>query len=170
MLEGPIALRKTEERLSRNLQRPELEATVGRIVRRCGAAHVAPDSLLVLDPGEVSKKYAQKMEFLDTVRDGIAHDPAQGYWTLHVIATQVDSSRMVPLYQRLWSTSAPDCTSENDEILQAVDPVREHVGVWGVWVIDRDGDRITLFAPLLERCARFLVRLVAVIALWLDMI
>ena len=49
--------------------------------------------------------------------------------------------------------------SENDEILRAVDAVRSHVGGRGVWVIDRGGDRINLFDPLLERDARFLVRL-----------
>lgn len=159
-LEEPIALRKTEERLSRNLQRPELEAVLGGNLLRLAANRVAADSLLVLDPSDLSKKYAKKMEFLGTVRDGSAHELAQGYWTLHVIATQVDSSQMAPLYQRLWSASAPGFVSENEEILQAVDRVREHAGGRGIWVIDRGGDRINLFAPLLERHARFLVRLV----------
>jgi hypothetical protein len=158
-LEERIALRKTHERLSRNLQQRGLGDAVQDNVLALAAPQVAEDTLLILDPSDIAKKYARKMQYLGTVRDGSAHDLAQGYWTLHVIGTQVDSNRMVPLYQRLWSAEAPDFTSENDEIMRAVDAVRAHTGNRGVWVIDRGGDRINLFVPLLERGARFLVRM-----------
>lgn len=158
-LEEPISLHKTHDRLSRNLQREDLEATVQDNVLRMAQAHVGRDTLLILDPSDISKKYAEKMEYLATVRDGSEQDLAQGYWTLHVIGTQVGSSRIVPLFQRLYSAQAPEFVSENDEILGAVDKVRKHMGDRGIWVIDRGGDRINLFAPLLERKARFLVRL-----------
>lgn len=158
-LEESIPLRKTENRLSRNLQRPELEETVQHNVLRKAAGHIQDDTLLVLDPSDVSKKYAKKMEHLAWVRDGSAHELALGYWTLHVIGTQVGSSRITPLYQRLYSADAPGFVSENEEILNAVDTVRGHLGDRGIWVIDRGGDRINLFAPLLERKERFLVRL-----------
>src|SRR5690606_16155565 len=95
------------------------------------------------------------------VRDGSEHDLAQGYWTLHVIGTQVGSSRIVPLFQRLYSAEAPEFVSENDEILGAVDKVREHMGDRGIWVIDRGGDRINLFAPLLELKRQLLVNLLS---------
>jgi len=100
------------------------------------------------------------MEFLATVRDGSAHDFALGYWALHVIGAEVDSNKMTPLYQRLWSAEAPDFTSDNDEILRAIDAVMAHVGRRGLWVMDRGGDRINLFGPMLDRGARFLFRLV----------
>jgi hypothetical protein len=158
-LEEAISLHKTENRLSRNLMRPELEATVQHHVLRLAAGHIGRDTLLVLDPSDVSKKYAQKMEYLATVRDGSEQELAQGYWTLHVIGTEVGSSQMTPLYQRLYSAEAPEFVSENEEILGAVDTVRAHLGDRGIWVIDRGGDRINLFAPLLERKERFLVRL-----------
>ena len=100
------------------------------------------------------------MEYLATVRDGSAHDLGQGYWTLHVVGAELDSNKLVPLYQRLWSCEAPDFVSENEEILRAVDAVMAHVGHRGIFVCDRGGDRINLFGPLLDRKARFLVRLV----------
>ena len=158
-LEERIPLHKTEDRLSRNLQRKALEDTVQHNLLRMAAGHLGPDTLLVLAPSDIAKKYAKKMEFLATVRDGSAHDLAQGYWTMHVIGTEVGSKRMTPLYQRLYSAQAPGFVSENEEILRAVDTVRMHVGGRGIWVVDRGGDRINLFAPLLERRARFLVRL-----------
>lgn len=159
-LEEGVALRKTQWRLSRNLQRPELERTLQDNVLRMGAGHIGNDTLLIIDPSDLSKKYAKKMEFLAWVRDGSAHDLARGYWTLHIIGAEVDSQKMTPLYQRLWSAEAPGFNSENDEILRAIDAVMGHVGHRGVWVMDRGGDRINLFAPMLERRARFLFRLV----------
>jgi len=159
-LEEAIALRKTQWRLSRNLQRPELEKMIQDNVLAMGAGRIGQDTLLIIDPSDVAKKYAKKMEFLATVRDGSAHDFTSGYWTLHVVGAEVNSSGMTPLYQRLWSAEAPDFISENDEILRAVDAVMAHVGRRGLWVMDRGGDRINLFGPLLDRGARFLFRLV----------
>ena len=159
-LEEDISLRKTEWRLSRNLQRGELEEAVGGNLLRRSASHIDTDTLIIIDPSDLSKKYAKKMEFLARVRDGSTGKLVDGYWTLHGIGAELDSSKMVPLYQRLWSAEAPGHISENDEILKAVDAVMTHVGRRGLWMMDRGGDRINLFAPMLDRGARFLFRLV----------
>ena len=159
-LEEAIPLRKTQWRLSRNLQRSELEDTIQDNLLRMAASRIGEDALLVIDPSDLSKKYAKKMEYLARVRDGSAHDFANGYWTLHVMGAEVGSEQMVPLYQRLWSADAPDFESENEEILRAVDAVQAHIGQRGIWVMDRGGDRINLFGPMLDKKARFLFRLV----------
>ena len=159
-LEEDISLRKTQYRLSRNLQRPELEDTVQANLLRMASSHVGNDTLLIVDPSDISKKYAKKMEYLATVRDGSAHDLVQGYWMLHIIGCEVDSDGIVPLYQHLWSARAPEFTSENDEIMRGIDAVAAHVGHRGIYVFDRGGDRINLFEPILDRGLRFLFRLV----------
>lgn len=159
-LQEPIALRKTHWRLSRNLQRKAIEGVVQDNILRMAAPREGRDTLLIIDPSDVAKKYAQKMQYLATVRDGSAHDLAQGYWTLHVMGTELGTETLVPLYQRLYSADAPDFVSENAEILRAVDAVRAHARDRGLWVMDRGGDRINLFGPLLERKARFVFRLV----------
>ncbi len=159
-LEESIALIKTEERLSRNLQRPELEGVVQENVMKMASAHIGRDTLLIIDPSDITKKYAKKMEYLATVRDGSEHELGNGYWTLHIVGTELESNKITPLYQRLWSCDAPGFVSENEEILRGVDAVMKHVGNKGVYLYDRGGDRINLFGPLLDRSARFLVRLV----------
>ncbi len=85
---------------------------------------------------------------------------ADGYPMIHVIGCEVGSKQILPLYQRLYSYTAPDFVSENDEILKAIDAVMQHVGKRGIWVIDRGADRIKLFTPLLQKEARFLVRMI----------
>jgi len=106
-LEEPISIKKTEERLSRNLQRKELEKTVQANVTRKAAGQVGEETLLIIDPSDLSKKYAKKMQYLATVRDGSEGELANGYWTLHVIGTELESPEMLPLYQRLYSAEAP---------------------------------------------------------------
>ena len=48
-LEEGIALIQTEERLSRNLQRPELESVVQDSVLKMAAGHIGRDTLLILE-------------------------------------------------------------------------------------------------------------------------
>lgn len=159
-LQEKISIKKTEERLSRNLQREELERTVQGNVMRLASKQVGEETLLMIDPSDVSKKYAKKMEYLATVRDGSQGELATGYWTLHVIGTELESPEMLPLYQRLYSANAPQFVSENDEILRAIDAVRAEIGKKGLWIMDRGGDRIHLFEPILDRELEFLFRLV----------
>jgi Transposase DDE domain len=49
-------------------------------------------------------------------------------------------------------------TSENAEVLAAVDLIRTHTQGRGIWAIDRGGDRKKLLEPLLDRGARFVIR------------
>ena len=102
-----IALIKTEERMSRNLQRPELERVVQENVMKMASAHIGRDTLLIIDPSDTTKKYTKKMKYLSTVRDGSEHELGKGYWTLHLVGTELESNKIVPLYQRLWSCDAP---------------------------------------------------------------
>ena len=70
VLEENISLKKTHERLSRNLGMYELEKTLLQNLLSLAKKHVGKDTLLVLDPSDLSKKYAEKMEHLCRVRDG----------------------------------------------------------------------------------------------------
>jgi len=161
VLEETIALKKTHERLCRNLGDERLEQILAHNVLSISKKHIEKDTLLVLDPSDLSKKYAEKMEYLCRIHDGSEGTLADGYPLVHVIGCEVDSKDIVPLYQRLYSYTAPEFSSENDEILHAVDTVQKHVGPQrGIWVIDRGADRIKLYEPLLKRKARFLIRMV----------
>ena len=158
-LNEPIALKKTIERLSSRLARKGLgEEITDRVIEQ-GAARVGRDTLLILDPSDITKPYAEKMEYLAEVRDGSEGTIGKGYWLIEVIAAEAGEREMTPLYQSLYSQEAPGFESENSEILAAVDAVAKHTGKNGVWVIDRGGDRFKLLQPMLRDERRFIIRM-----------
>ena len=69
-LEERIPLHATHKRLSRNLAKPQLEHAVGRNILRLGARRIKENTLLIVDPSDIQKKYAQKMQYLAQVHDG----------------------------------------------------------------------------------------------------
>ena len=157
-LQEKIPLIRTEKRLSRNLKSAELEKELTPQLVRMGSSRVQPNTVLALDLSDVRKEYAQKMENLATVRDGSTGELHNGYWLCDVTGAEVNGSEIVPLYQRLYSAEAKDFTSENAEVLAAVDLIREHAQGRGIWTIDRGGDRKKLLEPLLDRGERFVIR------------
>ncbi len=69
-LEEPVSIKKVEERLSRQLGRKGLDGKVQENVLKLADGRIGKDTLLILDPSDVMKKYAKKMEYLAEVHDG----------------------------------------------------------------------------------------------------
>jgi len=157
-LDEPITIKKTEERLSNNLADPRILDAVGDSLLTMGASRIHDDSLLIVDPSDLCKKYAKQMEYLAEVRDGSEQTIGNGYWMCEVVGAETGGSEVVPLAQSLWSQEAPDHVSENDEILKLVRRVYDATGRRGVFVIDRGGDRRELYKELVPGGYRFLIR------------
>lgn len=155
-----ISLKKTEERLSHHLAAPELGPRLQQQILADAAGKIHRDTLLVVDPTDIRKPYAQAMPHLATVRDGSSGALVRGYWACVALACEPASRRVLPLMQRLWSAAAPDYESENAELLAMVDGIAAAAQKRGIFVLDRGGDRLMLYKPLLERGLRFIVRLV----------
>jgi hypothetical protein len=153
-----IPLIQTEKRLSRNLKKAKLERHLTPQLVRMASARVQSNTVLALDLGDIRKEYAQKMENLATVRDGSTGELHPGYWLCDVTAAEVNGSQILPLYQKLFSAEAKDFTSENAEVLAAVDLIGAQTRGRGIWAMDRGGDRKNLLEPLLDRGARFVIR------------
>lgn len=158
-LEEGISLKKLIDRLSRQLKRRGLRKQVRHNQLELAAKRIDKKTLLVVDPTDISKPYAEKMEYLAQVRDGSEGEIREGYWCCQVVGAQRGSPEVLPLYQELYSQEAPDFVSENEEILKAVDRVSEAAKGRGIWVLDRGGDREKILKPLLAGQHDFLVRL-----------
>jgi hypothetical protein len=158
-LEEKIPLHATHKRLSRNLANTELEHEVGRNILRLGAKRIKKDTLLIVDPSDVQKKYAQKMQYLAEVHDGSENSVGKGYWLCEVVGCEVGSHEITPLAQELWSQEAPDFISENDQILSIIGRVREATEDRGIILYDRGGDRRKLLIPWTkDDSCRYMVR------------
>ena len=156
-LEEEIALKKVIERLSRQLNRQGLRGAVGKNLLELAAWRVEKETLLIVDPTDVSKPYARKMQYLARVRDGSRGEIRDGYWCCEVVGARRGSAEVLPLYQELYSQKAPDFVSENDEILKAIGRVSKATQGRGIWVMDRGGDREEILEVLLKRGHPFLV-------------
>jgi hypothetical protein len=154
-----ILLKKTEERLSRHLATPGLGRTVQQQIVAHAARRVTDQTLIVVDPTDIRKPYAQAMPHLATVRDGSTGELVNGYWACVALACEPECRRVLPLMQELWSAAAPDYQSENTQLLSIIDTVAGATAKRGIYVLDRGGDRMKLYEPLLERGLRFIIRL-----------
>ncbi len=159
-LEEPTTIKKTEERLSRQLGREGLGEVVQDNLLAKASKQINDDTLLIIDPSDIKKKYAKKMQYLGRVRDGSEGQLAEGYWVCNVVGAELDREGIIPMYQHLYSAKAPDFVSENNEILKCVDAIFRHIERRGIWVMDRGGDRGDLIRPFLSLLIRFLIRLV----------
>lgn len=158
-LEEPISLKKSHERLSRQLSRQGLGQELNNNLLSRACKHIRDDTLLIIDPTDISKKYAKHMQYLSKVRDGSTGQIRDGYWVCSVVGAHVDSDEIIPLYQHLYSAEAPEFISENAEILRCVDTISNYIGDRGIWVMDRGADRSELIKPFLGGSKRFLIRL-----------
>lgn len=155
------ALIKTEDRLSRNLDDEDFTERVNDEICRLAAPKITDDMVIAIDPGDIRKKYAKKMEFLGKVRDGSENEIGHGYPLCKAVASDIESKKGIPLYCEAYSHSAYDVKSENDQIFKAIDTIFKHIGDRGIHAIDRGGDRGFIYEKYLkrEKPIRFVIRL-----------
>jgi hypothetical protein len=160
-MESRVSLKKTEERFSRQLIKPDIWGCLQKSILSMASERVKEKTLLILDLSDLKKPYAEKMEYLAQVRDGSdGGEIVDGYWTNQVIATEANSNEITPLYYSLYSQKSPDFESENREIIKAFDQVGKAVQNRGICVIDRGADRDDLYEALLKNKRNFIIRLV----------
>jgi hypothetical protein len=128
-LEEGTSLKKIIDRLSRQLSRAGLRERVRENLLRLAAGRIGEETLLVIDPTDIGKRYARSMEYLARVRDGSEGVIRDGYGCWQVVAARRGSAEVPPLYQELYSQDAHDFDSENDEILKAVEKRRSIIWI-----------------------------------------
>jgi hypothetical protein len=153
---------KTEDRLSRNLDDEDFTDGINEEILRLASSKVTEDMVIAIDPGDLRKKYAKKMEFLGKVRDGSEHEIGEGYPLCKAVATDIESHKVIPLYCEAYSFLSGDVKSENAQLLKLIDAMFRHLEGRGIHAMDRGGDRGVLYKKYLgqEKPKRFVIRLV----------
>ena len=112
-LKEGITPKKVEDRLSRMLSSKGLERDLHDVIAAEGSRKVHRDTLIILDPSDVQKPYARKMEHLAKVWDGSKGEVGDnlGYWGCMAVACESGGRRPIPLHFRLWSADSPGFVS-----------------------------------------------------------
>lgn len=150
---------KTEDRLSRNLDDVDLTEIINNEICRLASNKINENSIIAIDPGDIAKKYAKKMEFLYKVHDGSEGEIVNGYPVCAAVATDLETKSLIPLYLEAYSTIADGFESENKQIFKAIEMITKNVGNKGVYVIDRGGDRPAIFNQMFKNNLKFVIRL-----------
>ena len=157
-LDESIALKKTEERLSRNLKTKGLDGKLNEIIAKEGSSKIKKNTIIIVDPTDIRKEYAEKMPHLATVRDGSTGEMATGYSGCIAIACELGTRKMTPLHLRMWSSEAPDFISENYQVLDVIRTIKSASGNRGIFVYDRGGDRKNIMHTMLDLDCRMVIR------------
>jgi len=83
-------LLKTEDRLSRNLDDEDLTDSINAEILRLGGSKATEGMVIAIDPGDLQKKYAKKMEFLGQVSDESEKEIGGGYPLCKAEATDIE--------------------------------------------------------------------------------
>ena len=158
-LNEPIPLIKTEDRLSRNLDDRDFTEEINGQICRLGSRKVLDDMVIAIDPGDIRKRHASRMECLCKIHDGSEHEIGDGYWLAKAVAADIEHKKVIPLYLEAYSQEAKDFKSENDQLFKVIDAVGAAIGTKGIYAIDRGGDRGKLYDKFLEQEKRFVIRL-----------
>ena len=157
-LDEKISLKKTIDRLSRNLN----EFTGGaRLLHNyvCKVKKLFCDrTILIFDDSDITKPQSPKMEGIGTVRDGSTGQLGQGYHTLAVAALSPKRKQPIGIYTRVYSASEKDFVSADEETLKALRYVGKHFKKKHIRAFDRGYDNNLYYNYLVDNNEKFVIR------------
>lgn len=155
-----ISLKKTWERLSRNMGRANLWREVMAAHVRENRRSFRSKRYWVLDLTDIRKMYAKAMEGLGGIHDGSTGESGLGYWVVNIagVSPQTDSISLMSSELYSLEHEQEKAASENSKIITSVSYLREHLDVSRPVVIDRGGDRRVLIEDFLQHKQQFIIR------------
>ncbi len=120
-LKEDITLKKTVDRLSRNLMSFEDGETLWKNYIKEVQAEFDEDTVLINDDSDISKPCSRKLEGLCRVRDGSTGEVADGYWYAGVSALTAKHRQPIPIYGRVYSSNEKEYVSNNAETLKSLE-------------------------------------------------
>jgi len=153
-----VTLKKTIDRLSRNLgafqERAKLRENAVVKYKSC----LSDRSVLIIDGGDITKPCSPKMEYIGRVRDGSTGEYGYGYHTLSVTALTPEKKMPICVYSTVYSASEPDFVSEDDEVLKALKFIGDHFDKKCIRAFDRGYDANIYYEYLIKCGEKFIIR------------
>ena len=158
-LKEDIKLKKTIERLSRNLnsfyEKQPLMQNYLSLVKQ----HVKDDyAVIVIDNSDIAKPSSRKLEALSEIRDGSTGEITQGYLTIEAAVLSETGNMPLPVYEKVFSAAEKGFVSETYENLCCLKSLSENFSRKCVRTLDRGFDANDYYRYLLKHNERFVIR------------
>ena len=153
-----IALKKTIERLSRNLGSFNGGKLLFANYLKKVKGLMSTGTLLIVDGGDITKPCSRKMEHMARVYDGSTGGIGDGYMTIAVTALTPGRKMPTGVYTKVFSPAEPGFVSEDAEVLKALGFLSRHFGKKNIRVFDRGYDANIYYGHLMDKGESFVIR------------
>jgi len=155
-----ISSKKTQERLTYHLDKPELNEKLSESLLQRQCCKLDNLSLILIDPSDIVKKYARKMEGLSRVRDGNDGKWKTGYDALDIVGLNKHDNNLTvfPIHSQLHSNAVEIDTMKNKLFDRIVDIIINS-GNRGTFIFDRGFDDKKVIRELDQHNASYIIRM-----------
>ncbi len=158
-LKEDITLKKTIERLSRNLhsfgKKQPLMQNYLSLVKHHVKEHYA---VIVIDNSDIAKPASRKLEALSEIRDGSTGEITRGYLTIEAAVLSESGKMPLPVYEKVFSAAESSFVSETYENLCCLESLSENFSKKCVRTLDRGFDANDYYRYFLKRNECFVIR------------
>lgn len=157
-LNEDITLKKTEDRLSRNLSEFEYGEVLIENYLKTVKSQITERTILIIDGSDITKTYTTKMEGISKVRDGSTGQYKLGYHSLGITALTPKRKMPIPVYTKIYTPEEDGFISEDDEVLKGLKFLGKHFSKKNVRAFDRGYDNNTYYKYLIKNNEKFIIR------------
>lgn len=158
VLKENITLKKTIERLSRNLVNFSESEKIFNNYTNCIKEDMNERSIVIIDGSDLSKPNSLKLEKMCEIRDGSTGEITQGYHVLEMVGLTSKHKMPVPLYTKLYSSKEEEYISEDNEVIKGLKYVSTKVSKNSIRAFDRGFDNNQYYEYLLKNNEKFVIR------------
>lgn len=156
-LNEKISLKKTVDRLSRNLNDFEYGEKLFEEYLKSIKNRYNDKSVLIIDGSDIIKPTSTKLEGLCEVRDGSTGETGIGY---HTLGAAVLSDRKLPygVYSKIYSSKETNFISEDNENLKCFEFLSKHFSKSNIRTMDRGFDCNRYYEYFIKHDEKFIIR------------
>lgn len=158
-LKESITLKKTIERLSRNLHNFNAQTTLWNNYLSLVKQQVKDDyAVIVIDNSDIAKPAGKKLEALTDVRDGSTGEITKGYQTIEAAVLSENGKMPLPIYEKVFSAAETGFISETYENLCCLKSLSANFSPKCIRTLDRGFDANDYYRHFLKNKERFIIR------------
>jgi hypothetical protein len=158
-LKENITLKKTIERLSRNLHDFSGQQLLWDNYLSLVKQHVKDDyAVIVIDNSDIAKPASKKLEALAEVRDGSTGEITKGYQTIEAAVLSENGKMPLPIYEKVFSPAETGFISETYENLCCLKALSANFSTKCIRTLDRGFDANDYYRYFLKNKERFVIR------------